>query len=345
MSNNVPDPIILVDMMNLVFRSHYAHHELKSADGRHTGVQYGVLKTMRDLRASVSKRIVFVWDHGVPVLGAPRPHNWRDGIMDGYKAARKPNDAYADVVPQLAPLHRILCLLGYSHASVMGLEADDMIGVLAKSAWPKSAKLILSTDKDFYQLLDEYYIHVLTPKKDKGAFRFIYQSDVEREYGISVERWSEYLALGGDKSDSIKPMRGMGPKTAIKLIQSGVDLNKASAAQPRAFKDKYIEVWSDIQKCWSAARIPTSIQDPRILSCLKADGANSLTPSPDQYWPNADAKARGLREFTSFLADRGMLSLLADAKSFFDTESNQQCEQKTEKTRAAKSTRPARRLL
>ena len=343
----VGDDIVLVDLYNLVFRMHYAHVHL-SAGGKPTGATYGVLKTILDLRRNVSKRIVVCWDNGIPVLGAPKPRNWRDDIMDGYKAARKPNDAYADIVPQFADIHRAVNLLGYSHASVMGLEADDVIGVLAKSVWPGSVKLILSTDRDFYQLLDEAWVHVITPKKDKGAFKFVYQSDVETGYGIPVSRWAEYLALGGDKSDSIKPLRGMGPKTAIKLIQSGVDLSKGLLKQPPEFAAKYGSAWCDIQKCFSAARIPTSIQDPRITSCLKAGGAVSLTSSPNQSWPDADAKARAMREFTSFLADRGMLSLLADAKSFFDTESNQ-CKQQNEPERpraaARRPTSRRRRLL
>lgn len=322
----VGDDIVLVDMMNLAFRMTFAHQHL-SAGGKPTGATFGVLKTVRDLRENVSKRIVFCWDHGVPVLGAPKPRNWRDGMMNGYKAERKPNDAYADLIPQLAPLHRMLSLLGYSHASVMGLEADDIIGVLSKSAWPNTVKMILSTDKDFYQLFDEEWVRVIVPKKDKGEFQYVHQSDVEREYGIGVSRWAEYLALGGDKSDSIKPMKGMGPKTAIKLIQSGVDLRKPLELQTKEFKTKYGSVWARVQNCYSAARVPTSLSDPRIESCMTADNNNSLVPLPDQRWATPDIKARAMREFTSFLADNGMLSLLADAKSFFDTENRPKCTQ------------------
>ena len=353
-ANATGDDIVLVDVMNLAFRMTFAHQHLSSGD-QPTGATYGVLKTLRDLRENVSKRIVFCWDNGVPIPGAPRPRNWRDDIMDGYKSARKPNDAYAGLIPQLAPLHRILCTLGYSHASVMGLEADDVIGVLAKSAWRGSVKLILSTDRDFYQLLDEAWIHVLVPKKDKGTFKFVYQSDVEREHGIGVDRWAEYLALGGDKSDSIKPLRGMGPKTAIKLIQSGVNLSQPISRQSEAFIAKYGNVWHDVQKCWSAARIPTSWSDPRIKPSLDAAGYTPYTfasLSPDQQWKDADAKARALREFMAFLGDLGMTSLIADAKSFFDTESKPKCQQPAQPTRPKKfvtresrPTRPMRRLL
>lgn len=325
----MPEPIILVDMLNLAFRMTFAHRHLSSC-GQPTGATYGVLKTVRDLREHVSRRMVFCWDNGVPMPGAARPRNWRDDVMTGYKAARKPNDAYAGLVPQLAPLHRMLCLLGYDHASVMGLEADDVIGVLSKSAWPDSVKLIFSTDQDYYQLLDEARVHVLVPKKEGGKFRTIYQSDVEREYGIGVKRWAEYLALGGDKSDSIKPLRGMGPKTAIKLIQSGVNLSLPESHQPQEFNDKYGSSWEIIQKCYSAARVPTRWDDPRINASMCSAGFTPKTfdiLSPNQSWHNADAKARALREFTAFLADRDMTSLMANARSYFDTESKQTCPQ------------------
>lgn len=338
----MPEAIILVDVMNLAFRMTFAHQHL-SAGGQPTGATYGVLKTVRDLRSSVSNRIVFCWDNGVPMPGAPRPRNWRDDVMDGYKSGRKPNDAYASLVPQLAPLHKALCLLGYGHASVMGLEADDIIGILSKSAWPGAVKLIFSTDRDFYQLLDEQWVHVLVPRKEKGDFRKVFQSDVEREYGISMSRWAEYLALGGDKSDSIKPMRGMGPKTAISLIQSGVDLTRSLDLQPNGFQTKYGTAWEAVQKCWSAARIPTSIQDERITSYIKAANTNMLAPLPGQVWQNADAKARALREFTIFLANRDMTSLLADARSFFDTESKP-CQPKTQPAQHARSAAQRRPL-
>ncbi len=318
------DPIVLVDCMNLVFRSHFAHAQLSAGD-KPTGVQYGILKTIRDLRENVSKRIVFVWDHGIPVLGAERPRNWRDDMMSGYKASRKPNSAYAEIIPQLAPLHRVICQMGYQHASVMGLEADDVIGLLAKSAWKNDVKLVFSTDRDFYQLL-AHDVHVLTPKKDKGQFSYVRQSDVERDYGISVDRWAEYLALGGDKSDSIKPLRGMGPKTALKLVQMGINPGLPYNEQPELFRNAskapaYEEVWEMVQKCYSAARIPTSWNDPRIKSCLNADALARHIPSPDQSWRDDETKAKAFREVLGFMADRNMTSLVANAKSFFNMES------------------------
>src|SRR5215467_8102677 len=100
MSNEV----VLVDMMNLVFRCHFVHQNLQY-DGEHTGVQYGVLRTIDQLRTNVSKRIVFIWDHGIPVLGAPRPRNWRQDVVPKYKGTRQHDkDLQKIVFSQLEPL-------------------------------------------------------------------------------------------------------------------------------------------------------------------------------------------------------------------------------------------------
>ena len=81
-------PVILVDVLNSVFRCHWAYRNL-SYEGEPTGVQYGFLKIINDLRETVSPRILWCWDHGVPVPGAAKPANWRDPIVKAYKATRK----------------------------------------------------------------------------------------------------------------------------------------------------------------------------------------------------------------------------------------------------------------
>jgi len=304
--NKNTEPVVLVDVMNLVFRQHWALPNLQH-DGKHTGVQFGVLKTIHYLRESISSRMIFVWDHGVPVPGAARPHNWREAMLPAYKGNRKHDPDVHDIVfSQLKDLHDVICALGYSHASMMGLEADDLIGILAQ-CYPNV--FIFSTDKDFYQLLDGDRVQVLVPKKDKGMFRTITQSDVEKEFEIPVARFSEYLALGGDGCDNIKPLKGMGPKTAIKLIQSGVDLREKLDLQPANFREKYGHVWSSILNSYTAAHIPISHTDFRIWKNWIQPRA--WPPSPDQSQVN-------IKTFEKFLADRNMVSLLSIRRSFYE---------------------------
>lgn len=315
------EPVILIDVMNLVFRCHFAHQHL-TAEGKHTGVQYGVLKTVHDLRENVSKRMIFCWDHGVPVPGAERPKNWREKILPTYKATRTHNhDVYKLIVPQLDPLAFALMDLGYSHISVMGLEADDIIGILSRSL---RSVLIFSTDQDFYQLLSPS-VKILVPKKDRGKFKVIQQSDVEQEYGIGVERWAAYLALGGDKSDNIKALRGMGPKTAIRLVLDGALPALPFTGQSADFRlahVKYEDAWPDIQKSYHAAQIPTSCLDLRIQPAIKAAGYSSYTfasVNADQTWRSDQLRKTSMTHFEQFLSSRNMLSLLHLRHKFFDT--------------------------
>jgi 5'-3' exonuclease len=323
MSNEV----VLVDMMNLVFRCHFVNSGLRY-EGTYTGVQYGVLRTLDQIRTNISKRIVFVWDHGIPVLGAPRPRNWRQDLVPQYKATRKHDkDLQKIVFGQLTDLADVITSLGYTNIGIMGLEADDVIGLLSRHY---ESVLIFSTDQDFYQLLNKN-VRVLVPKKDKKTFRYITRTDVEKEHGISMDRWAEYLALGGDKSDNIKPMRGMGPKTAIKLLQQGADLrgNLTFEEQKIAFQKafvRYRECWPEILNSYHASQIPTSVQDSRIAECLKTYTSKQFFPSPDQRWKDDRHYRDSFNKFVQFLADRNMISLLSVRQRFFDQkESVQSC--------------------
>jgi 5'-3' exonuclease len=315
------EPVILIDVMNTVFRSHFAFQNLQN-EGHHTGVQYGVLKTIDQLRTNVSKRLVFVWDHGIPVLGAERPRNWREDLVPTYKANRKRDkDLTRIVFSQLLDLADMITCLGYTNLGIMGLEADDVIGLLSRHY---DSVAIFSTDCDYYQLLNKN-VRIVVPKKDKKTYRFITRSDVETENGISMDRWAEYLALGGDKSDNIKPMRGMGPKTAIKLIQAGADLrgNLTFDEQKQDFRqgfEKYRECWLEILKSYHASQIPTSMQDSRITDCLKMHGSKTF-PIPEQHWKDDRHYRDSYNKFVQFLADRNMVSLLGIRQRFFTKES------------------------
>ena len=332
-------PTILVDAMNLVFRAHWSHQNLSDQAGEPTGLTYGFLKTLLDLRKTISQRIIVAWDHGTPVLGAERPRNWRDSFLPTYKATRKHDDAeWPRIVGQLSSLNGAIRLLGYSSIAVMGLEADDVIGILSQEL--PGDVLIFSTDKDFYQLLSDR-VQILVPKKDKNGFHRVTAQGVEEQYGIPVSRWAEYLALGGDGSDNIKPMRGMGPKTAIKLIQSGTDLNRNLCDQPEMLRSKYGSVWNEIQNSYHAARIPTSWKDPRVKECVGT--WNDLFPNTDQSWKD---KEQSRQAFARFCAERDMATLLAAHREFF-TDSNE--ESKPECTTIRSTTKPrnltARRSL
>lgn len=316
-----PTPVILVDVSNLAFRAGFAFIDLNH-EGQPTGTVYGVLKTILELRSKISPRMIFVWDHGVPVPGAAKPENWRDRAVAGYKATRRQDPAlYHGILAQMPEVYAVLQMLGYCSVSVPGLEADDVIGILAREL-PYHIR-IFSSDKDFFQLLNDR-VWVLPPKQKNGGYRTRTAADIEQEYGVLIRRWPEYLALGGDTADNLNPAPGsglFGPKTAAKLITSGVDLTRPLAEQPEEFQVKYGVHWDKIQLAYFAARIPTCWEDPRIAGCVtKAGGkpnyhTNQLIKDPEQR----------LRKFTRFLADRNMLSLLSVRRDFFDVRRVDEC--------------------
>ncbi len=318
--------VILIDVMNLAFRTHFAFRNL-SSEGRSTGVLFGALKAIHTLQEKVSRRLLFCWDHGVPVAGADKPRNWRDGLLPSYKATRKHDDGeWKIVVGQLPTLYQLLQWLGYSSVSVLGLEADDIISLLAANT--RDEYLIFSTDKDLYQIVTkDDRVRILVPKREKSDFKIITASDIEKEYGIPVDRWAEFLALGGDSCDNIKPMRGMGPKTAIKLIQSGVDLRNNSPYALNRLLGKYSDAAEDIRRSYEVARLPTQWDDPRIKSCVLNSFSGPSFPkitmnmsacNPDQHWPSEKHRQEAVAKFTIFLSDNEMSTLLAVRRQFFN---------------------------
>ena len=308
------EPLILVDVSNVSFRSFYAAPQLKSISGKPTSVLHGVLRIIADLRQNVSKRICFCWDHGVPVPGAAKPRNWRDDFLPDYKGGRTSNAAErARCLGQFPGLHRAIQLLGYESVSVMGLEADDIIGVLTSGP---GNKLIYSTDKDFYQLLDGDRVRILVPQKGKSGFQTLNAAGVEKEHGFPINRWAEYLALGGDKCDNIKPMRGMGPKTAEKLIHGGISLITELEDQPPWIQKKYGEAWPAIRLSWFAARLPRKWSDSRVRECVAKVDVNGWRLDGRQRWKNRAASAAA---FGQFCADRDLTHVLSLRHQLFET--------------------------
>jgi 5'-3' exonuclease len=268
---------------------------------------HGFLTAIGSLRRQYGDRIVFCWDYGLP--SQPRVEPWRKSLFPGYKAGHVSKDR-EPIEEQLPAVHKLLATMGYAQCGVPGLEADDIIGILTASS--RSGCWIVSTDRDMYQLLD---IQTSILKGGSAGYKKISQKDAEGEYGISMRRWSHYLALGGDSSDGIHVLDGIGPKTALKWVKNGIDLTAPWERRGILFDNAKImaldkSTWVRLQAAHSVATIPRTLSDPRIASYCK--GARIFLP---------DGYVRGFvdgREeaFSGFCADRGMVELLARAKEF-----------------------------
>ena len=313
-----PSPVVLVDVMSLAWQSHYAFRGL-SHEGQPTGVYHGFLKTVLRLRERVSSRMVFCWDHGIPVLGAVPAPCWRKAVFPAYKSDRKKdNPDFAAMVGQLPGLFHVLSdYLNYCNVAVPGLEADDLISLLCYT-FPTERFAIFSSDHDLYQILDPSgRVRVLRSDKRGNTYHAVTAKEVESEFGIPVAKWAQYLALGGDTADHIKPWRGAGPGTAAKLIAAGADPRLPFTDQPPFLQERYAKLasnWVSAKASYYVACLPRHWSDVRISPLVKANGGPPnvyLEPRPD---------SEGYLQFQTFCADHALLELFSNRRKFFAQE-------------------------
>jgi len=203
----------LIDGMALVFRAYHAlsRSGLKSALGEPTGAVFGFTNIITTLLEKENPSAIAV------AFDVQQP-TFRHKIYPEYKANR---DAFPEeLVPQLARIKSLIDYLGIPQIELPGYEADDIIGTLAKAASRKGIEVAcVTSDKDFYQLVDDN-IKILKPtQKSAEDFEIIDYSGVNKKFGVLPEQVIDVLALIGDTSDNIKGVAGIGEKTAIPLIQ------------------------------------------------------------------------------------------------------------------------------
>ncbi len=222
------DTIYLIDGSNYVFRAYYAIRHLSTSKGFPTNAIYGfanmLLKLLRDEKPT---HLAIVFDSGKP--------SFREEMYSQYKANREePPD---DLKQQFPHIPRIVEAMNIPSISIEGVEADDVIGTIAKAAAAKGNNVVIVTgDKDFMQLVGNG-IEILDTMKEKK----IGPSEVVEKFGVPPEQVIDVIGLSGDASDNIPGVKGIGPKTAAKLIQqfgSVENLIKNTSDLEGGIKDK-----------------------------------------------------------------------------------------------------------
>jgi len=207
-----PDRVILVDGHNLIFRAYFAlPGNLRTSGGLHTNAVLGFAMMFRKLQAGRRAR------YGAVVFDPPGPTT-RDELYEDYKAGR---EAMADdLVEQLPWIDRVVEAHGFPLLRVAGVEADDVIGTLARQALEAGCEVrIVSTDKDFAQLVGPR-LRMVDTLRD-----VTYDPEqVRKKWGVPPEQFRDYLALVGDKVDNIPGVPGVGAKGAAKLLERFGDL-------------------------------------------------------------------------------------------------------------------------
>ncbi|MCS6204944.1 DNA polymerase I [Shewanella baltica] len=199
------NPLVLVDGSSYLYRAYYAPPHLTNSKGEATGAVYGVVNMLRSLLTRYQpSHIAVVFD--------AKGKTFRNDMYSEYKAQRPPMPD--DLRSQIEPLHRIIRALGLPLISISGVEADDVIGTIARQASLENRAVLISTgDKDMAQLVDEN-VTLINTMTDT----IMGPEEVAIKFGVGPDRIIDLLALMGDKADNIPGLPGVGEKTALAML-------------------------------------------------------------------------------------------------------------------------------
>jgi len=198
--------LILVDGSSFLFRAYHALPSLTNAKGQPTNAIYGVANMLRKLVTDYHS------DYLTVVFDAPGK-TFRNELYPDYKAHRPPMPD--DLRVQIEPLHNLIRAMGLPLIMEAGIEADDVMGVLAKQAEQQGYDVIIATgDKDMAQLVNE---HIMLENTMSGTRLDVHS--VKEKFGVRPDQIIDYLALMGDAVDNIPGVPKVGPKTAAKWLE------------------------------------------------------------------------------------------------------------------------------
>jgi DNA polymerase-1 len=271
---------LLVDGHSLAFRAFYAfgkHPEggLRTSTGIPTSICFGFLKALIEmLDREKPTAVAIAFDLAVPTF--------RHEIDDTYKANR--SETPESFIPDMQNLQRVLAAMNLPAITQAGFEADDVLGTLSQVASAEGYTVkILSGDRDLFQLIDiDKRISVLNiGQKDKIVE---YHADqVKERLGVLPTQVVDYKALCGDASDNIPGVRGIGEKTAIKLIEEYGSLENVLAAVPKmkgAVKTKLEQGIEAAKHSQFMATIKTDVPLPMVIADCELTGFDTAEVIP-----------------------------------------------------------------
>jgi len=203
------DKFLIIDASGLLYRSFFALPPLTSPSGEPTGALFGFIRSLLRVQQKLEP------SHIVAVFDGPDNKRSRLEIFPAYKATRKPTPD--ELITQIQTAQDFCQLYGIPTLNYEGVEADDTIASCVQ--WAKTQTkgniYICSADKDLAQLVDDQ-VHIVNPAKDE---KIVDKQAVVDHWGVPPEKLIDLFALIGDTSDNIPGIEGIGPKTALSLLQ------------------------------------------------------------------------------------------------------------------------------
>ena len=266
-----PQPLVLVDGSSYLYRAFHALPPLTNSSGQATGAIKGVVSMLRRLCQDYPASTV-------TVIFDAKGKTFRDKLYGEYKANRPPMPE--ELREQVDPLNSIVEAMGLPLLIIPGVEADDVIGTLAKQASAIGRPVLISTgDKDMAQLVDQNITLVNTMTDT-----LLDEAGVLKKFGIPPSLIIDFLALMGDKVDNIPGVQGVGEKTALALLQNlgGVEdiynsLDKVESLPVRGAKTLVSKLESSrdlAELSYKLATIKTDVELPIDINGLMHEKAD-----------------------------------------------------------------------
>ncbi len=245
------EKLFLIDGTALAYRAYFAFikNPLINSKGVQTGAVFGVIKSFYKIINDFNVQFVAIsFDRKEPTF--------RHQITESYKANRPPIPN--ELIHQIEAIKKFFELIGIKEISLAGYEADDILGTLAKRFEKEFEVIIVSGDKDFSQLVNEN-IHLYDNKNEI----ILRNNDIYEKYSIKPEQFIDYLALIGDSADNIPGAKGIGPKTAVRLLNQFDNIEKLyqniSNLPENKEKQKLIESKDNVFQSQILATIKTDV--------------------------------------------------------------------------------------
>ncbi len=201
--------LVLVDGSSYLYRAYHAMPDLRAVPGDPTSAATGAIRGMINMMGALRKEVHA--DYAVCIFDAPG-RTFRDDLYPEYKAQRAPMPD--DLRAQIAPIHDVVRMLGWTVLAIPDVEADDVIGTLAVMAARQGINVVISSgDKDLSQLVDA---HITVIDTMNGKKRDV--AGVTAEFGVPPSLMVDFQALVGDTVDNVPGVPKVGPKTAAKWL-------------------------------------------------------------------------------------------------------------------------------
>lgn len=208
----IESKILIIDGNSLLNRAYYAIPTLNTRKGQNVNAVFGFVNIMLKALSDINPT-------HIAVAFDAKGKNFRHSLYDGYKATRK--GMPDDLAQQMPVLFELLDKMNIKRVSKQGVEADDVIGTVAKSF--KMKAVILTGDRDLLQLVDDD-IEVMLTKRGITDVERVTGQNIKELYHMTALQIIEYKALRGDTSDNIPGVSGVGEKTAMSLLEKYGDI-------------------------------------------------------------------------------------------------------------------------